>query len=187
MVKVSIEKQLTLEEFLALTEGDVNYEFVDGYAVAKVSPKYFHSTLQRALLILIDIWCKGKGRVVAEWAILLKRQGKDWAPLPDVTYISYERLPKSWKRNEACPAIPELVIEIISPDQTMKEFEDKAKDYFAAGVSRVWIVDPEAINIKVFFSVDSSQVYTDTTPIVDALLPGLELTVRQIFEQAELI
>ena len=33
MVKVSIEKQLTLEEFLALPEGDINYEFVDGYAV----------------------------------------------------------------------------------------------------------------------------------------------------------
>jgi Uma2 family endonuclease len=187
MVKVSREKQLTLEEFLVLPEGDVNYEFVDGYAVAKVQAKYFHSTLQTALLSLIHIWCKGKGRVGSEWAILLKRQGKDWAPLPDVTYIYYERLPKSWKRNEACPAIPELVIEINSPDQTLKEFEDKAKDYFAAGVSRVWIVDPEAINIKVFFSADSSQVYTDTMPIVDALLPGLELTVRQIFEEAELI
>jgi hypothetical protein len=33
----------------------------------------------------------------------------------------------------------------------------------------------------------SSQVYTDNTPIVDELLPGLELTTRQIFEEAELI
>lgn len=187
MVKIIPNTKLTLEEFLALPEGDVNYEFVDGQAIPKVSPKYFHSTLQTALLLLIRAWCKGKGRVGAEWAILLKRQGKDWAPLPDVTYISYERLPKSWKRNEACPALPELVIEIISPDQTMKEFEDKAKDYFAAGVSRVWVVDPEAISIRVFFSDALSQTYTDTTPIVDSLLPGLELTTIQIFEEAELI
>lgn len=187
MVKVSPGNNLTLEEFLALPEGDVNYEFVEGQAVPKVSPKYFHSTLQTALLLLIRAWCKGKGRVGAEWAILLKRQGKDWAPVPDLTYISYERLPKSWKRNEACPALPELVIEIISPDQTMKEFEDKAKDYFAAGVSRVWVVDPEAISIRVFFSDASSQIYMDTTPIVDLLLPGLELTTIQVFEEAELI
>lgn len=187
MVKISPGTKLTLEEFLALPEGDVNYELVEGQAVPKVSPKYFHSTLQTALLLLIRAWCKGKGRVGAEWAILLKRQGKDWAPLPDVTYISYERLPKSWKRNEACPALPELVIEIISPDQTMKEFEDKAKDYFAAGVSRVWVVDPEAISISVFFPDGSSQIYTDTTPIVDALVPGLELTTIQVFEEAELI
>jgi Uma2 family endonuclease len=187
MVKVSSGTKLTLEEFLALPEGDVNYEFVEGQAVPKVSPKYFHSTLQLTLGSLLRAWCKGKGRVGSEWAILLKRQGKDWAPVPDLTYISYERLPKSWKRNEACPAVPELVIEIISPDQTMKEFEDKAKDYFEAGVSRVWVVDPEAISIRVFFPDGSSQVYTDTTPIIDTLLPGLELTTRQVFEEVELI
>jgi Uma2 family endonuclease len=187
MVKISPGTKLTLEEFLALPEGDVNYEFVDGHAVPKVSPKYFHSALQTALLLLLRAWCRGKGRVVPEWAILLKRQGKDWAPVPDLTYISYERLPKSWKRNEACPAVPELVIEIISPDQTMKEFEDKAKDYFAAGVSRVWVVDPEGISIRVFFPDGTNQVYTNTMPIIDSIVHGLELTTRQIFEEAELI
>ncbi len=35
-----------------------------------------------------------------------------------------ERLPKRWKRNQACPAIAELVIEIISPEQAMKEIEE---------------------------------------------------------------
>ena len=184
---VNIGTQLTLEEFLALPEGDVNYELVDGQAVPKVSPKFFHSTLQLTLGSLLRTWCKGKGRVGSEWVILLKRKGEDWVSVPDLTYISYERLPKSWNRNEACPALPELVIEIISPDQTMKKFEDKAKDYFAAGVSRVWVIDPGAISIKAFFPNSSSQVYTDHIPIRDTLLPGLELTTRQIFEEAELL
>ena len=184
---VGIGTKLTLEEFLALPDGDVYYEFVDGEAIPKVSPKYFHSTLQFALCRLIGVWCKSRGRVLPEWAILLKRLGKDWAPVPDLTYISYERLPKNWRRNEACPAIPELVIEIISPDQSMKEFEEKAKDYLAAGVPRVWVVDPELILIRSFFPDGSSQVYTDNMPIVDELLPGLELTTRRIFEEAELI
>jgi Uma2 family endonuclease len=35
-----------------------------------------------------------------------------------------ERLPKRWKRNQACPAIPDLVIEIIYPEQAMKEIEE---------------------------------------------------------------
>lgn len=187
MVKASTGNKLTLEEFLSLPQGDVNYEFVDGYAVPKVSPKFFHSASQRALLFLIYAWCKGKGRVAAEWAIILRRKGEDWAPVPDLTYISYERLPKNWQRNEACPIPPELVIEIISPGQTIKEFEDKAQDYFAAGVSRVWVVDPETMSIRVFLSPDKSLVYTDNMQIVDTLLPGLELTARQIFQEAELI
>ncbi len=179
--------KLTLEEFLALPDPDVYYEFVDGEAVPKVSPKFFHSSLQGSLCRLIRVWCKGLGRVLPEWAILLKRQDKDWVPVPDLTYISYEPLPKSWLRNEACPAIPEQVIEIISPGQTIQEFEEKAKDYLAAGVPRVWVIDPEAIFIRSFLPDGSSQVYTDNMLIVDELLPGLELTTRQIFEEAELI
>ncbi|TVP58609.1 MAG: Uma2 family endonuclease [Nodularia sp. (in: Bacteria)] len=184
---VNTGTKLTLEEFLNLPGDDVNYEFVDGQAVPKVSPKFFHSTLQAALLVLIRLWCKGKGRVGTEWAVILKRQGKDWVPVPDLTYISYERLPASWKRNEACPVIPELVIEIISPDQTKKEFEEKAKDYLAVGVSIVWVVDPEAISIRVFLPDGSSQVYTDNMLIINSILPGLELTTRQVFEEADLI
>ncbi|MEG3839807.1 Uma2 family endonuclease [Microcoleus sp. herbarium14] len=184
---VGIGTKLTLAEFLDLPDGDVYYELVDGLAVPKMSPKFFHSSLQGALCRVIRAWCKGQGRVLPEWAILLKRQGKDWASVPDLTYISYARLPKNWRRNEACPAIPELVIEIISPDQSMKEFEEKAKDYLAAGIPRVWVVDPEAILIRSFFPDGSSQIYTDNTLILDELLPGLELTTRQIFEEAELI
>ena len=59
--------------------------------------------------------------------------------------------------------------------------------YLAAGVSRVWVVDPEAISIRVFSSAESSQVYVNSMAIVDELLPGLELTVRRFFEEAELI
>jgi len=43
------------------------------------------------------------------------------------------------------------------------------------------------ILIRSFLTDGSSQIYTDNMLIVDELLPGLELTTRQIFEEAELI
>ena len=178
---------LTLEEFWALPEGETAYELVDGIAIAKVSPKYFHSSLQGSVFSLIKAWCKGKGRVKTEWAVALLRQGKDWVPTPDVTYISYNLLPQNWKVNAACPIPCDLAIEIISPGQTMGEFEDKAKDYFAAGVLRVWVIDPEAISITVFFPDGVRTLYTGNTKIVDTLLPELELSPQLIFEEAELI
>ena len=170
-----------------MPKGDIIYELVDGQAVPKVSPKEFHSMLTFALTTLLSQWAKRRGRVRLEWTITLKRQDIDWAPVPDVTYVSYERLPKSWKRNEACPVPPELVIEIISPGQSLKDLEHKAKDYFDAGVLCVWVVDTEAVSITVFFPNGASQLYTGNIKIVEPLLPGLELTPQFVFEQAELL
>ena len=185
---MSTGTKLTVEEFWSLPEGEMAYELVDGQAIPKVSPKYFHSSLQAAMLVLIRNWCKGSfGRIKPEWAVTLKRNGQDWVPTPDLTYVSYERLPKNWRQNEACPVPCDLAIEIISPGQTFTAFEDKAKDYFNAGVSRVWVVDPKTISITAFFPDGTRQLYTDAMPIVDVLLPGLELTPQSIFEEAELL
>jgi Uma2 family endonuclease len=46
--------------------------------------------------------------------------------------------------NEACPIPPDLVIEIISPDQSFGEMSAKATDYLDAGVMRVWVIDPKS-------------------------------------------
>lgn len=184
---MTIGTKLTLEEFWVLPEGETAYELVGGQAIPKVSPKYFHSSLQRAFDRLISAWCQGKGRIRPEWALTLKRQEVDWVPTPDLTYISYERLPRRWKRNEACPVPPELAIEIISPGQTLKDFEQKAEDYLAAGVSQVWVVDPETASIRAFFPDGQVAFYKDDSKIIDPLFPGLSLTPLLVFKEAELL
>ncbi len=180
------QSQLTLEEFLALPDDDVAYELIDGQAVPKISPKFFHSTVQKALLLLLDPWSEGRGRIEPEWAVTLKRQGKDWVPAPDLLYISYERLPADWMRDEACPTPCELAIEIISPGQTFGELTAKATDYLAAGVLRVWIVDTQARSITVFYPDAPPQTCTGTMSLADPILPELQLTPEQIFQKAGL-
>jgi Uma2 family endonuclease len=178
--------KLTLQEFLALPEGDVNYELFEGEAVPKMSPKRFHSAVQKTLLRLLDDWSQERGEVGVEWAITLTRQGRDWVPVPDLLYISYSRLPQEIMEDEACPVPPELAIEIISPDQTFGEMSEKATDYLDAGVSRVWVVDPRARSVTVFYPDRPPKTYTKSTAIADPLLEGLEITPAQIFQQARL-
>ncbi len=79
---IPLKTQLTLEEFLALPEGDITYELIDGEAVPKfkndeIRTKFFHSSITGALFILLSAWAQGKGRVVIEWAIKLKRNEQD--------------------------------------------------------------------------------------------------------------
>ncbi|KAB8332452.1 Uma2 family endonuclease [Scytonema tolypothrichoides VB-61278] len=180
--------QLTLQQFLNLPpgDGDITYELVDGQAIPKMSPKFFHSKLTRALLYLIEQWCDGQGEVCPEWAIALTRRGRDWVPTPDLLYICYKRLPANWDEDDACPVPPDLVIEIISPGQTFGQMAAKAKDYLDAKVQRVWVVDSKARSITVFYPDAAPQTYMGEELLTDSLFEGLEFTAEQVFQKAKI-
>lgn len=180
------KKQLTLQGFLNLPEGDENLELIDGVAIPKMAPKYFHISIQRVLERLLEEWGGERGRAEREWALMLRRKDRDWVPLPDVVFISFERLPAEWMENDACPAVPELVVEVISPGQLFGALTAKAADYLSAGVMRVWIIDPQARSLTVFYPDRSPVTLTGDQELGDALLPGLVFTPAQLFERARL-
>ncbi|NES06382.1 MAG: Uma2 family endonuclease [Okeania sp. SIO2F4] len=183
---MQLKNQLTLQEFLELPPGDADiiYKFIDGKAIVKISPKFFNSKLTRALLYLIDEWWEGKGQVFPEWAVKLTPQGKDWVLTPEILYVSYEGLSPEWIADDFYPVLPDLVIEIISPEQTFGQLIAKARDYLDAGVLRLWVVDSKARSITVFYPDAPPQIYMGDTLLVDSLFEGLELTAEQVFNQA---
>lgn len=179
--------KLTLEEFLALPEGNITYELIEGEKIAKMSPKRYHSRLAVTLCILLENWSKNRGEVGIEWAITLKRNDKDWVPVPDLLYISYDRLPLERFEDEACPFPPELAIEIISPGQSFGDLSEKVTDYLKAGVSRVWVVDSQAKSLTIFYPDNPPKTKRGNDKLTDEILPDLEITVAQVFKQAGLI
>lgn len=185
VVKVSDEKpKLTLAEFLKLPESDESLELVDGEVVPKMSPKFFHSRLTTAFWAELSSWCAGRGQVAIEWAVVLKRGGQDWVPVPDLLYVSYDRLSKDWCEDAPCPVLPELVIEIMSPEQTFNLMTHKALDYLSAGVDRVWVVFPPMRSITVFYADRPPETYRNDRIINDELFPDLTVTAEQFFIRA---
>ncbi|MEP1079570.1 Uma2 family endonuclease [Leptolyngbya sp. PL-A3] len=178
------QDRLTLEAFLALPEGDVAYELINGVAVPKTAPQRFHSRTQKALLLILEHWGRQRGEVGIEWAVTLKREGKDWVPVPALLFVSQERLPKDFTEDGPCPVLPDLAVEIISPDQTFGGMTEKALDYFAAGVLRVWIVDPKSQSITVFVPDRPPQIFRGDRPLTDPLLPDLSLNAQYLFQEA---
>ncbi len=184
------KQTLTLTEFLALPNEDITYELVEGEAVPKMSPKRFHSRLTATLFLLLNEWNqtqKSQGEVGIEWAITLKRKGKDWCPVPDLLYISHERLQSVPFEDTACTIPPELVIEIISPDQCFSNLSEKAVDYLNAGVNRVWIIDSKVKKVTVFYPDSPPQTKSNDDNLADDTLPNLTITPQQIFTLAGLV
>ena len=178
--------KLSLQEFLELPESDDRYELVEGQLQPKVSPKYKHAIGQGRLFRLLDDWCEQQqsGRVCPEWGVVLRRTGEDWVPVPDLTYVSYKRLPVEWEEDEPCPVPPELVIEIISPGQTFGKLTQKATDYILAGVDFIWVVDTKDQSVTIFRRDALPQTVTVDELISDPLLPGLVLPVSRLFTKA---
>mgnify|MGYP000274197419 CR=1 FL=1 len=182
-------QKLTPEQFLALPEGDITYELVDGQAVPKdapMSPQRFHASLQKRLLWILEAWCQGKGDVYTELVVVLQRQGKEWLPVPDLVYVSFERWPEQLTQDEPCPVAPEWVIEILSPGQSFGAIAQKATDYLEAGIPRVWVVDPQAKSITVFYPDAPPRTFTGPQAIQDDFLPGLKVIPQEAFAQARI-
>ncbi|NPA17266.1 MAG: Uma2 family endonuclease, partial [Aquificae bacterium] len=84
---------------------------------------------------------KDKGYIsVGEVGILISKD-----PLrvrgADVVYISKKKVKEEPKGILEVP--PDLIIEIVSPNNTISEMEEKIDDYFSIGVPRVILVDPQ--------------------------------------------
>lgn len=179
--------QLTLKDFLAMPEGDVAHEFIDGKVVPKLAPKRFHSKTQKAILRLLDDWAIGLGEVGLEWSVTLERQGRDWCPVPDLLFVSSERLPPDYEEDGPCTVPPNVAIEIISPDQTFGAMAEKAFDYLMAGALSVWIVDPRAKTVTVFQPNAVPITYRGKVAINEPQLPDLKISAQMIFDRAGLL
>jgi Uma2 family endonuclease len=81
----------------------------------------------------------------------------------------------------ACPIAPELAIEIISPGQTFGQMIQKAGSYLAGGVLRVWVVDPSAQSVTVFYPDRAPETYAGERSISDRLFPDLLIVTQELF------
>jgi len=111
------------------------------------------------------------------------RLGRGLVRIPDVSFISWQRLPgRVFPREEIWSIAPDLVVEIISRGNTREEMDRKLLDYFAAGVRLAWYVYPAAGEVRVYEKPDAYTTRTaaDTLDGGD-VLPGFRLPLLSLF------
>jgi len=105
--------------------------------------------------------------------------------IPDVSFISWERLPLGELPPEPIPdLVPNLAVEVISTKNTRKEMQRKRKDYFLAGVELVWFVYPKTQTAEVYTSPTSpKRISKSGTLDGGTILPGFSLPMPWLFER----
>ena len=127
------------------------------------------------------------GRVDVEGLFLIPRPD-DTSRRPDVAFVSYQR----WARETALPEgaawpiVPDLAIEVVSPNDHAEAALDKIREYFEAGVRQVWAVYPELRVIHVFESFTTIRVVAGDGVLEGGeVVPGFRLPMATLFEDLD--
>lgn len=102
---------------------------------------------------------------------------------PDVSFYSYERLPRGEVPGGLLPAVPDLVFEVRSPTDTWTKAFAKVIEYLEAGVRVVVLIDPDTATASVYRPDELQQIHDNGDELtLPDVLPGFAVPVRKFFE-----
>ena len=106
--------------------------------------------------------------------------------IPDVAFISFDRLPNRQLPREPIPSlVPNLAVEVLSESNTRKEMTIKLGEYFSAGVQLVWYVDPKSRSLDAYTAADQVQRLAGEDILTGGeVLPGFQTPVSALFDIA---
>jgi Uma2 family endonuclease len=103
--------------------------------------------------------------------------------IPDISYARWEKLPEGGVEEGHGKIAPDLVVEVISPNDLAVKVARKVRDFLSAGVSQVWLVNPETYEI-VIYRFDGSVSLLRSGDVLDGgdVLPGFQCPVSDLFK-----
>jgi Uma2 family endonuclease len=176
------------EEFIALPENRHRlFELINGEIVEKM-PTEEHGFIAGLFFHYIFVHRQLMGLMGYPGVEVRHRRPGDRYNnrLPDV---SYRAATSPIVTKGAVPQMPDLAIEIQSPDDKPRELREAAEYYLRNGSKLVWLVYPALRQIEVCTLVDGmlnvqTLTLNDTLEAED-ILPGFKLPLKDIFLSAD--
>jgi len=171
----------TVEDFMNMPEG-TRAELIDGELFMSPAPKTPHQRAVMRLITLLDAFVRSRslGEVfVAPFDVHLPSGD---IVEPDIIYISSRNqgIVQDWIRG-----VPDLVVEVISPDGVERDRFVKRDLYAQNGIGEYWIVDPQAQTVEVFSLTgdryEPNGYFERDNAVASALLPEFKVRVAEIF------
>lgn len=179
-------EKFTSADLLLLPEDNKRYEIIEGELYVSRSPGFEHQYTCNRLGRFLDQWndLEDTGIVMTAPGLVF---GDEDDVVPDVVWISRERLSKSVDEAGHLRATPELVIEVISPGKANEDRDRKSKLrlYSRRGAQEYWIVDWIRQQVEVYRRKRNRLTLVATLlaedQLVSPLLPGFSCAVARLF------
>ena len=144
-------RPMGVEEFARLPEEGGRTELVRGRVVREPPAGFEHDVVAAALESLLETYVRRRrlGVVAGRTAFVLSRDPPT-VRRPDVAFVAAERLDRRALRGRFWPGAPDLAAEVLAPEGEPSAVDERVRDYLAAGVRLVWVVDPRAWTVTVY-------------------------------------
>jgi Uma2 family endonuclease len=164
--------------------GDIGRaELVEGNIIMRSPTGWRHGKYERRFAQTVGHFVDEKelGEVLVGEVGIYTGRNPDTVRGADVIFISTERLAQV-KSASFLDVGPELVIEIMSPDDRWSEVRKKIREYFSIGAVLVWVADPSDYSVSVYRSPTDVEILTEKDTLTgEKVLPGFKASVAALF------
>lgn len=186
VVVASPEEKLITGDELYQMSGVGLCELIDGRIVPMSPTNVKHAIVEMRIAAALENFVRAHrlGKVLVGEAGLFTKYDPDRVRAADALFISNERYAQRKKKQGYLDVAPELVVEVLSPEDTMVEVTQKLREYFAVGVRLTWVIDPEAETVLAYRSLTGVREFKEKDILPgDDIRPGFEVTVASLFEE----
>ena len=176
-------KLVTAEELIQMPDDGYRYELVRGDLVKMAPPGLRHGRFGGHFVhsLWSHVEANDLGAVYNETGFLLASD-PDTVRAPDASFISRQRLDEVGETDGYWPGAPDLVVEVISPNDRYTDVEAKVSEWLDAGTRMVIVVNPRRRSVRVHRSP------TDVDDLVEGdaidggdVVPGWSMPVSGLF------
>ncbi len=179
------QRKWTYDEIAALPDDKLR-ELHDGIPILMPSPTLRHQKLYRRLLKFLEAWIDGGGHGLLYPQPVDLKIDNYRTLIPDLIYYATndEAVVES-ENGKYLRAVPDLVVEIVSPSSQNTDRFYKFDVYAEIGVKYYWTIDPEYWIFQAFHLVEGEYRFeaslSDEGEFAPELFAGLKLPMAQLF------
>ena len=178
-------KRLTANDLQRLYSEGIRGELIRGALCETMPTGQEHGEIVVNLTVLLGTFVKSRklGRLTASDAGVWLERDPDTVREPDIAYFSAEKMPPGVRVTGYSETVPDLVVEVVSQSDSLREVNDKALMWLSYGVRLVWVVSPDTRSVDVHRAgrVASTLKESDTLDGLDTL-PGFTCAVDDVFD-----
>ena len=181
MSQMKRKQPVTIDDMYHMPKDGRKHELVDGEIVVSPAGMYHAEIVIKIIRILATYLDDHPiGKIYGDNVGLIFPNGN--LRSPDVSFVSLEKLPGGVSPVTFGKLVPDLAVEVLSPDDRPSRLAQKIGEFLECGVPLVWVVDPEAQTVTAYRSLTQTQQFTATDAITaEPVLPGFSCLVSRFF------